>query len=458
MNRFIVVILCLVGTSATVRAQNWPSFRGPNASGVVEGAQTPTTWNAEKSQNILWKTQIPGLSHSSPIVWGNRVFVITAISSDDKASFDPKNDGIDLANDDVKHTWRIYSLDKQTGRILWEKTTYEGVPKAKRHLKATQANSTPATNGKYVVALFGSQGLDCYDIDGKLLWKKDLGILNPGLWDDPTSSWGHASSPVIYRDLVIVQADGHKQSFIAAFNLKDGKQAWRVERGEITSWTTPTIYEGKRTELIANGGRYIRGYDPLTGKEIWRFSDSETQVKMQAPLIAHDLIYITGGYPPGRAMYAFRPGAVGDISLKAGQETNEFIAWRTSKGSPYTPTPIIYGDWLYACADNGVLSAYNAKTGELVYQERLPSGFSASPVAADGKLYLASQDGDVFVVKAGRKFELLARNPMGQALMATPAISEGMLIVRGENTIYAIGERPRNNARKDWHDPRIHTN
>lgn len=442
MRAILRLCLFLLLPTAAVQAQNWPSFRGPNASGVADGTKPPTTWNAEKQENILWKTAIPGLSHASPIIWGDRVFVITAISSDPKTSFNPKDRGIDLANDGVKHTWRIYGLDKQTGRIIWEKTAYEGVPRAKRHVKATQANSTPATDGRYVVALFGSEGLDCYDLNGKLLWKQDLGVLNPGLWDDPTSSWGHASSPIIYRDLVIVQADGHKQSFIAAFNLKDGKQAWRVERGEITSWSTPTIHETKdRTELIANGGRYIRGYDPLTGKEIWRFSDNNTEVKMQAPLIANGLIYITGGYPPGRAMYAFRPGAVGDISLKPGQETNEFIAWQSSKGSPYTPTPIIYEDLLYICADNGVLSAYDAKTGTLIYQQRLPSSFSASPVAADGKLYLASQDGEVFVVKAGRKYELLATNPMGQALMATPAISDGLLIVRAEDYIYAIGQR-----------------
>jgi hypothetical protein len=224
--------------------------------------------------------------------------------------------------------------------------------------------------------------------------------------------------------------------------LKDGKQAWRVERHEITSWTTPTIYQGKnRVELIANGGRYIRGYDPLTGKELWRFSDNETQVKMQAPLIAHDLIYITGGYPAGRPMYAFRPGATGDISLKPGEDKNAFLAWSSSKGSPYTPTPIIYGDLFYVLADNGVLSSYEAKTGALIYQQRLPSSFSASPVAADGKLYLASEDGDVFVVKAGRQYELLAKNTMDQPLMATPALTQGMLIVRGEHAIYALGER-----------------
>ena len=442
MTRTVFFLSVLALSSITINAQNWPSFRGPNASGVAEGTNPPTSWDLEKSQNVLWKTNIPGLSHASPIIWNNQIFVITAVSSDASAGFKAKDRGIDLANDNAKHTWMIYALDKRNGHVLWSDKPYEGVPRAKRHVKATQANSTPVTDGRYVAALFGSEGLACYDTNGKLLWKQDLGVLNPGLWDDKESSWGHASSPIIYRDLVIVQADGHKQSFIAAFNLKDGKQAWRVERNEITSWTTPSIYQGKdRTELIANGGRYIRGYDPLTGKELWRFSDNDTQVKMQAPQIANDLIYITGGYPAGRAMYVFRPGANGDISLRSGEDTNAFLAWRSSKGSPYTPTPIVYGDQFYVVADNGVLSSYDAKTGALIYQQRLPGSFSASPVAADGKLYLASEDGDVFVVKAGRQFELLQKNVMGQPLMATPALTQGMLIVRADDVIYALGER-----------------
>jgi len=436
-----VVPLLILVTASVASAQNWPSFRGPNASGVAAG-NAPTSWNGEKSSNVVWKTAIPGFSHSSPIIWGNKIFLITAISSDPATKFAAKGQGIGLATDTVKHTWQIYCLDKVSGKVLWSKTAYEGTPRAKRHIKASQANSTPVTDGRYVVAMFGSQGLDCYDLDGKVIWKKDVGILDPGLWDDPTSSWGHASSPVIYKDLVIIQADGHKQSFIAAYNLKDGSQAWRVERNEITSWSTPTLNtSAMRTELVANGGRFIRGYDPLTGKELWRFSDDNTEVKMQAPLVAEGLIYISGGYPAGRPIYAFRSGATGDISLKPGQETNDFIAWKSIKGSPYTPTPIIYNDIYYACADNGVLSAYEAKTGERIYQERLPSSFSASPIAADGKLYLASEDGDVFVVKAGRKFELLATNSMGQPLMATPAISDGLVILRTTDSVFAVGER-----------------
>jgi outer membrane protein assembly factor BamB len=442
MKRLITSLLFVALSAIAINGQNWPSFRGPNASGVAEGANPPVTWDVEKSQNVLWKTDIPGLSHASPIVWGNNIFLITAVSSEAKTSFEAKNRGIGLAQDDVPHTWMIFAIDKRDGHVLWSNKAYEGVPRAKRHVKATQANSTPVTDGRYVVALFGSEGLAAYDLNGKSLWKQDLGVLNPGLWDDKESSWGHASSPIIYRDLVIVQADGHKQSFIAAFNLKDGKQAWRVERNEITSWTTPSIYQGKdRSELIANGGRYIRSYDPLTGKELWRFADNNTEVKMQAPQIANDLIYITGGYPAGRAMYAFRPGAVGDISLKPGEDTNAFLAWSSSKGSPYTPTPIIYGDLFYVLSDNGVLSAYEAKTGAVIYQQRLPSSFSASPVAADGKLYLASEDGDVFVVKAGRQYELLSKNTMGQPLMATPALTQGILLIRGDHALYALGER-----------------
>jgi outer membrane protein assembly factor BamB len=443
MKRALLFTLLLALPAAPARAQNWPQFRGAGASGVAENQKTPLRWNATKSAGVVWKTPIPGLSHASPVVWGERVFVVTAESADPAPTYVPKDRGISLARgDDVKHSWRLYALDKRTGRVLWQQTAHEGVPRARRHIKATQANSTPVTDGRTVVALMGSEGLYAYDFSGRLLWKQDLGVLNPGLWGDPESSWGHGSSPVIHRGLVIVQADGHKQSFIAAYDLKTGRQAWRVERGEITSWSTPTVYDaGGRAELVANGGRFIRGYDPQTGKELWRFDDNETQVKQQAPVVAHGLVYLAGGYPPGRGMYAFRPGATGDISLKPGEQTNSHLAWKADKGSPYTTTPIVYGDILYGVSDAGVLSAFDARTGKLIYQERLPSSFSASPVAADGKLYLSSEDGDVFVVRAGPRFELMATNPVGEALMATPAITDGMLILRAHKHVYAIGEK-----------------
>ncbi|MET0624866.1 MAG: PQQ-binding-like beta-propeller repeat protein [Pyrinomonadaceae bacterium] len=439
MKRLLSFCLLLICAPAAW-AQNWPQFRGPQASGVAEGRKTPVKWDATKSAGVVWKTPIPGLSHASPVVWGDRVFVVSAEGADPNPTYVPKDRGISLARDEVKHAWRLYALDRQTGRVLWRQTAHEGVPRARRHIKATQANATPATDGRTIVALMGSEGLYAYDFAGRLLWKQDLGVLDPGLWDDKDSSWGHGSSPVIHKNLVIVQADGHSQSFIAAYDLKTGRQAWRVERGEITSWSTPTVVEsGARAELVVNGGRFIRGYDPLTGKELWRFNDNNTEVKQTAPLFAHGLVYVAGGYPPGRGFYAFRPGASGDISEKPGAP-NAHLAWKADKGSPYTTTPIVYGDTLYTLSDAGVLSAFEAKTGRLVYQERLPSSFSASPVGSDGKLYLSSEDGDVFVVRAGPKFELLATNPVGEPLMATPAISDGVLILRAHRHVYAVAE------------------
>jgi outer membrane protein assembly factor BamB len=442
LTRTLALLAACLLSAAAAGAQNWPQFRGPAAAGVSDARPTATSWDFAAGTNVRWKTPIPGLSHASPVVWGDRVFVITAISDDPALTYKAKDRGIGLARDEFKHTWKIYALDKSSGKILWERTAHEGMPRARRHVKATQANSTPVTDGKTVVALMGSEGLFAYDFAGKLLWKQDLGVLNPGLWDDKNSSWGHGSSPVIYKNLVIVQADGHAQSFLAAYDLKTGKQAWRTERDEITSWSTPAVYEANgRAELIANGGRFIRGYDPATGRELWRFNDNNTEVKQGAPLFAHGLVVVAGGYPPGRAMYAFRPGASGDISLKPGEQGNAHLAWRADKGSPYTTTPIVYGDFLYGVADTGVLSAFEAKTGRLIYQERLPTSFSASPVAANGKLYLPSEDGDVYVVRAGPKFELLAKNSTaGEPLMATPAITDGLLIFRSQHHVFAVAE------------------
>ncbi|HEY8461376.1 MAG TPA: PQQ-binding-like beta-propeller repeat protein [Blastocatellia bacterium] len=418
-------------------AQDWPMFRGPQASGVADGRALPAEWDAVQGINLQWKTAIPGLGHSSPIVWGNFIFVTTAIDPNSKTPFLPTNTA-EMA-DATPMTWRIYCLDKRSGKILWRRDAHRGVPRSKRHPKASQVNQTPVTDGKYVAALMGSEGLYVYDLKGKLLWKRDLGVLSTGWFGHLEVEWGPASSPIIYRDMVIVQFDGHTRSFLAAWNLKTGKQVWRVDRGEITSWSTPAVYEvGGRAELVANGGHFIRGYDPATGKELWRFDDHHTEVKQQVPIFAKNMIIVTGGYPPGRPILAFKPGANGDISLQEGQEINQSLAWRTPKGGAYTPSPIAYGDQLYICSDNGVFSSYKLATGELIYQARLPSSFSASPVAGDGKLFMASEDGDLYVVRAGPKFELLATNPMGEPLMATPAISDGLIIIRGRDHLFAV--------------------
>jgi outer membrane protein assembly factor BamB len=446
MKRLTFSLLVLTLMLTGIRAQNWPQFRGPGATGVAEGPVRPVKWDASTSLNVRWKTAIPGLSHSSPVVWGNKVFVTTAVTS---AAKDETRFGLygDVApvKDDPKHTWKVYALDKLKGTILWERVAYEGIPKVKRHPKSSHAASTPATDGKYLVVNFGSEGLYTYDLNGKLLWKQDLGVLDAGWFYDVDYQWEYGSSPIIYKNLVIVQADIQKNSFIAAYDIKTGKLAWKTPREEIPSWGTPTVYEGPtRSELITNGTRAIRGYDPATGKELWKLTPN-SEITTPTPFVAHDLIFVTSGYSPVQPIYAIRPGANGDISLKDGKASNEFIAWSKQRGGPYMPTPVVYGELLYTCSNQGVLTAYNAKTGERVYQERIGgtgAPFTASPVASDGKIYFSSEDGDVFVVKAGPKYELLSKNPVGEVMMATPAISDGLVIVRGISHLFAFGETP----------------
>ena len=425
-------------------AQNWPSFRGLNASGVADGSNPPAVWDAEKSINILWKTSIPGLGHSSPVVWGDRVFVTTAVSSAAKEQFvHGLTETAASADDNSNHSWRVYCLDKNTGRIIWQRTVHEGAPKVKRHVKASYANSTPATDGRHLVVSFGSEGLYCFDFKGKLLWRQDLGFLDGGWSPDPQSHWGYGSSPIIHKQIAIVQCDAQNQAFIAAYRLSDGKRVWQIMREEDTSWSTPTIYESKDTaELVTSGSKYYRGYDPVTGKELWRLADG-IDVKIPTPIAAHGLYFLSGGSAhERRTFYALRAGLKGDLS-STGNTDGGNVAWRSPVIKPHIVTPIVYGDYLYVCTDNGVLTQYHAKTGEPGYRARLGTGgaFSASPVAADGKLYLASEDGDVFVIKVGETYELLARNPIGEVMMATPAITGKMIIIRGENHLFGIGER-----------------
>jgi outer membrane protein assembly factor BamB len=437
-----LVICMALGASTPLAAQHWPSFRGTNASGVADGVPTPVTWNAPTGQNILWKTPIDGLSVSSPIVWGDRVFVSTAISGDSDAKFRHGLYGdVEPSSDVSVHEWRLVALDKRTGKVLWNRLAQKGVPKTKRHPKSSQASPTPVTDGRHVVVSFGSEGLYAYDVEGRLLWKQDLGVLNSGWFYDPDYEWGMGSSPIIWQNMVIVQCDIQKESFVAAFDLDTGKPAWRTRRDELPGWSTPTIFQdATHAELVTQGTNFIRGYDPKTGAELWRLSGN-SEITVPTPIVSKDLIVVTNGYRGVQPIFAIKPGAKGDITLKGDQSKSDSIAWSTKRGGPYIPTPVIYGDYLYICLNNGVLSAYQLRTGERVYQERLGDkggAFSASPVAADGKIYLASEDGDVFVVKAGPTYELLATNPIGEVLMATPAISGGVILIRSMKHLYAI--------------------
>ena len=423
---------------------NWPSFRGPGAAGVLDGLELPERWDAETRQGIRFKVEIPGLAHSSPVIWGDRLFITSAVSSEQDASFKPGLYGSGEASRDRSvHAWQILCVDKRSGKLLWNKTATQGSPKDKRHIKSTYANSTPATDGEHVVALFGSEGLFCYGVAGELLWKKDLGRMDVGAYDLPSYEWGSASSPIIHEGKVIVQCDQQKGSFLIAVDVKTGKTVWMTPRDELPSWGTPTVYPGKtRAELVTNGSNFIRGYDPATGAELWRLGGS-SKITAPTPVFAEGLIIVASGRAPERPIFAIRPGAVGDLTLRNGETSSPFVAWSKTRRGGYMPTPLIYRGLLYVLNNDGLLGCYDLKTGTEHYQERVPHrsfGFSASPVAADGRIYLAGEDGLVFVLQAGTQLKLLATNPVGEPLMATPALSAGTLYLRGSRHLFAVGK------------------
>ena len=424
-----------------VKQQNWPAFRGEGNAGTADGQHPPVRWDAVKDNNMRWKTYIPGLAHASPVVWKNDVFLITACSSDTTAEYRVGLFGdTDPANDTSWHAWKIYCLDRISGVIKWEKKAYEGIPRVKRHVKASQANSSPVTNGEYVVALFGSEGMVCYDLKGNEKWRKDLGKLDAGWFFNDATQWGHSSSPVIYKNTVILQADRSEHSFIAAYDLKTGNEVWNTPREEISSWGTPAIVKGKtRDELVTNATRFIRGYDPATGKELWRLTPN-SEITVGSPVFADSLIFVTAGYPPVQPVYAIKTGAEGDISIPDSAAYGKYIQWRKKRGGTYMPSPIVYNGYLYTLSNSGQLICYQAATGEIRYKETIKNGgaFTASPVIADGKIYCTSEEKGVFVVRAGPEYELLSVNPVGEICMATPAISLGMIFVRGQHHLFCF--------------------
>jgi len=422
---------------------SWPSFRGPGASGIAEGMNLPDTWDGTKGDHVLWRTAIPGLAHSSPVVWGDRVFVTSAVSSRAGATFRPGlyGDG-DASDDRSSQKWMIYAVDKRTGKIAWERVAHEGAPNNKRHIKSTYASASPATDGRIVVAWFGSEGLYAYDVDGRFLWKVDLGRVNLGAYDIPTFEWGPASSPIIWNGLVIVQCDTQADSFLLAVKADTGETVWKTTRDELPSWGTPTVaVTSSGPQLVTNASNFIRGYDPATGKELWRLGGS-SKITAPTPVFDGGLFVVASGRGPERPVV--RPEAHGDVTLASGKTSSDAIVWsRTGRGS-YMPTPLIYKGILYVLANNGVFDAYDLKTGEEIYRQRLErigNGFSASPVAADGKIYLSNEDGDMVVVAAGREFRQIAANPMGDLLMATPALSDGAMYVRTSKSLFAIANR-----------------
>ncbi len=438
---FGLLIAPIEPSGQSQRDIHWPSFRGAEARGIAEGYATATEWDVERGTNIKWKTVIPGLGHSSPVVWGDRLFVTTAVRDKDEAELKVGLYGdITPVEDEGVHSWKIYSIDKTTGEILWERTSHRGVPRTKRHPKSTHANSTPATDGKHVIAFFGSEGLYCYDFEGNLVWKKDLGVLDSNFFLVPEAQWGFASSPVIHGDLVIVQCDVRENSFIAAFRIRDGEEVWRTPREDVPTWSTPTVHEEDgRQQVIVNGYKHIGAYDLATGEELWRMAGGG-DIPVPTPVVSDGLIFITNAHGPAAPIYAIKTDAAGDISLAEGESSNRYIAWSRRNRGNYMQTVLVHQEYLITCQDGGVMTVYQTKTGEIVERKRLGKGggFSASPVFADGKLYFTSEDGDVYVLKAAPDFDVLAMNSMGETAMATPAISEGVLFFRTRGHLTAV--------------------
>ena len=421
--------------AVTGAAANWPSFRGPGASGVADGFSLPAAWK------IHWRSPVPGLGHSSPVIWGDRLYVATAVSASGKA---PLKLGLygdrDAADDDGEQSWKILCYEKSSGKLLWDRTARKAPPRAQRHLKATHANTTLATDGRVLVAFFGSEGLHCYTLEGVPLWSKDLGVVNVSKYG---VGWGFASSPALHGDRILVQCDAPDHPYLAAHRVSNGEEIWRAPRTHLCerSWATPLVHaQPNRTQVVANGWPYVVSYDFETGKELWRLKGGGDN-PIPSPFRANGFIYVANGHGDQAPVWAIRPEASGDISLGDGEPTNKFVAWCDRRSGAYIQTPLGYRSCLYSGANNGVLKCYDAQKGKLHYTQRLGTGltgFSASPVAGDGKIYCSSEEGDVYVIAAGPEYKELARNALEDSVMATPAISEGVLYFRTRQSLVAV--------------------
>jgi outer membrane protein assembly factor BamB len=425
--------------------QNWPQFRGPAGQGIADGFPTRANWNVDatagKTEGLLWRTEVPGLGHCSPIIWKDRIYLATAVPKSGKPSLRIGLYGdIKPAKDDDEQRWLVQCFEKKNGKLKWEQMIRQAKPSTVRHEKASHANTTLVTDGKHLIGFFGADGLYCLNMKGKLLWQKDLGRINV-TWR--SVAWGFSSSPALHKDRIVVQCDDPKDPFIAALNLKDGQELWRTSRkgASENSWGTPLIHsDGARTQIVANGYPYIASYDLETGKELWRLKGGG-DIPVPMPFVADGLIVLTNSHGGKTPLFAVRPSATGDISLTDGATSNDGVAWSVPNGGAYISTPVMYNGYLYVANYNGLLRCFDFKTGEKMFEERLGTDAvcSASLVAADGKIYCPTEDGVVYVLKAGPKLEVLAKNNLGEPCLATPAISQGVMYFRTSGSLMAIG-------------------
>ena len=435
---FLALLLSLIA-SITAVALNWAQFRGPGARGIGESQDLPDTWSA--TENVAWKADIPGRGWSSPIVWGNKVFLTTVINAVEtevpKKGLYMGGNRLDIPT--TVHSWNAYCLDLATGEIIWERTLHQSNPDSPIHLKNSYASETPTTDGERVYFYFGHLGIFAYDLDGDLVWSKDIEARKT------RHGWGTAASPILHQGRLFLVNDNDEASWVMALDAKSGKEIWKVDREPESNWSTPYIWENEqRTELIVPATYRVISYD-LDGEELWSFKGMSS-ITIGTPYSADGLLYVSSGYVGSRhkPIYAIRPGASGDISIDETSRSNDYIVWCDWRAAPYNPTTLVYQGLLFSLLDRGMISIINPQTGTFhVERQKISentSGFTASPWAYDDKVFMLNEDGETFVIEAGDSYNLigvnrLADDDMG---MATPAIAGNKLLIRTSARLYCI--------------------
>ncbi|RPI83417.1 MAG: serine/threonine protein kinase [Planctomycetaceae bacterium] len=433
----VIVALLLGGRVSAWGGDHWPAFRGADARGVADDARLPDHWSA--SENVAWKLETPGRGWSSPIVWGDRVFLTTCI---DSGAPPEARKGLYFGGEQSKppqrnHDWKVLCYELATGKPLWEKTVHQGIPQTPIHVKNTYASETPLTDGQHVYAYFGNVGLYCLDFDGNVVWSKTMEPRKTQM------NWGPAASPALADGKLYIVNDNQDESYLQALNAADGQEEWRVSRDEQSNWSTPYVWKNdRRTEVVTAGTRKIRSYD-LAGKLLWEIAGM-SPITIATPYESKGLLYVSSGYvlAPSKPIYAIRPGAQGDISLGSTQTSSDHIAWCQKTAAPYNPSTLIYRDRLYVLYDRGLFACYDAVTGKEIYsKQRLgASEYTASPWANAGQIFCLSESGETVVIEAGDEFRNLHTNRLedDDMCMATPAIASDRLLIRTVSRLYCI--------------------
>jgi hypothetical protein len=447
MKTWICGTLCVFLTLTATADDNWPRFRGADGGVAPDNRSLPDTWSP--TENIIWKIDVPGRSWSSPIVWGDHVFITTAVNTveTDKllpvASYVSRSNGGTMTFKDIQtstapHRWMLYDIDFRTGKVRWEREVRNGTPPKSRHLKNSYASETPVTDGQRVYAYFGDVGLFAFDLNGKPLWSKTV---------DPVemlTGFGHAKSPVVDDTYVYIVNDNEERSFIAAFDKSTGAQAWRVDRKETSNWTTPFVWKNDlRTEIVTAATGGVRSYG-ADGRLLWQMTGMST-FAVPSPFAVDGLLYVMSGYSasPIRPAYAIRPGAAGDITLRPNETSNDYIVWSDATLGTFHPSPLVYRGCYYILQDRGLLTCNDPKTGQSIYPRQRISmdaaTFTASPWAYNGRVFALSEDGDTYVIQAGPEFKVLGKNSLNEMTLATPAVANGSLLLRTASKLYRIG-------------------